>query len=111
MHFFKSYWTPLIALSFLGIISDFTPVYGHSSRINQVKDKWITVEILKYGDGALQALIDELNSHEGKISSATFNAETRRLTVYYTDAVSYDDILQIVGRYFNNFSKIGGTEL
>ena len=100
-----------LALIFLSVSAVTTTAFGYSTSIQQTKDKWITVEILKYQSGELEMLLQELRSYEEKISTVTFNEETRHLTVYYSSAVSYDDILQIVGKYYSDFNKVGGTEL
>lgn len=107
----KIFFNRLVCLFMLVFLTTTSGLYGSANVSMQTKDKWIRVEIPKYTDGSLHALIDELNGYDQKVSDVFFNYETRELTVYYTNNVTYDDILQVIYSYYTDFNKVGGTEL
>lgn len=78
--------------------------------IQQTKLRYMIVETLKMESEKRALLSDELLSYEGKVAEVWYNDNTHQWTIYYTDQVSADDLLQVIARYTSDFSKISGTE-
>lgn len=89
-------------------------VFGSNTNVNdktQTKLNYVKLEVRKINSDQLSNLILELNSYEGKISEASYDETTRQLTVWYSQTISMVDVIQIVSKYTNDFSKIAGTEI
>lgn len=90
------------------------PGYGISESFKTVSDtetKFVIIEFPKYERSKVQELIAELNSYVGKIADVQFEESTGRMTIHYYSTLKVDDIFQIVGKYFQNFNKISGSEI
>jgi len=81
------------------------------SIVQQQKNSYITIRLNKYDDIQLQTLLNSLASHEAKIADFHFNPENRNLTIYYTSAITLDDIFALVLEHITDFDKVSGTEL
>ncbi len=81
------------------------------TKIAQSKLNYLILEIRKIKTDQLSVLIAELNTYEGKISEVSFDETTRQLTVWYSQSITMIDVIQVVSKYTNDFSKISGTEM
>ncbi|MBI3135116.1 MAG: hypothetical protein HYZ14_10630 [Bacteroidetes bacterium] len=79
--------------------------------IVQAKNNYLTIQFPKYDEAQLDDLMDELRSHESKVTDVYFNPSNHYLTVYYVPGFALDDVLYIISKYAIDYLKISGTEL
>lgn len=99
-----------LILSLSGIGSVYA-IQSGNYLMTQTKLKFLRISIPKLDSNEIEMLLTELRSYEGKVSEADFNFENRELTLWYTDALEMDDILEVLSKYTLDFSKLAGTEM
>jgi len=77
----------------------------------QVKNKYVTIQISDLNNSLLPDLVEFLKSFEEKIVDVIYDNENRYLTIYYTSAIKLDDIFELLTQRTIDFVKISGTEL
>jgi hypothetical protein len=108
----KSLKIKVISIFILAFILNQTGLSkGNFEMPEQSVEHYVIISLGEVHSKKVEDLTAHLTQLEDKILSVNFQIDSGLLTINYTDLIKFDDITQIISRYFPDFEKISGSEL
>lgn len=98
--------------SILSIVLLIVWVIPNYASVKNVMQSTSTYHIVAYIETAefekFTLLEQELLQSPHKVLSVNYNYDSHELTIYYTELIRYDTLIQILNRYFGSVEITGG---